>query len=1263
LLAADNKTFSPVTSDKGLKIGVCTIVAKNYLAHARTLMQSVKLHHPEFERFVLLSDEVENCFKPEDEDFTIHLSADLPIPKNSLFHLKYDVMELATAVKPYYLEQLLRSNRLDAVLYIDPDILLMDKLDPIVEALADANIVLTPHLLSPLEDTKRPSELDILKSGAYNLGFLAIRNTQVVAKMLTWWQKRLYNDCISDVGKGLFVDQRWIDLVPGMYPGVCILQDPTLNVAYWNIAHIEISRRHGKFFANNQPLRFFHFSGFNPDDPEPLSKHQNRFALEDTGDLRYLAEIYAQMLFDNGYRECRKWRYTYNFFSDGSQIPSFCRRLIRDNVEAQAELEGAFTPEYDQAIFDFFNEPAPKVSDEVLVTRLVYYLYQIRNDLLLAFPAVPGSDTFNMLRWFLNHAQPDYGLSDKLLEPIYQSLHTYVTPAFVGERLHQTPGFIDNFLIECLNRPVAPPETGQPLISMAAYHLYSIDSEAQASFSDPLGADRHTCALWFTKNAADKYALPDFLTQPVKNSLSESSTTVLPVPRNVLDTLRRGPGGQLLLEWLQSFVQPPNAQFRPRLTQFAYYLHELMPDLTAKYNLRTPKGWATYSQWFAKHVQRVYNVPEILVAPIRQQLSYENFRQNLNEFDKLLLNLFNRPVDATERLPVTIAAYQLYQTRSDLHRTFPNPLGTARESFVSWFIYHGTKLLHPALIEPVLTAKRLPVADIAGWPPNLLESLQEKPSGQLLLNWLNQDYDPATITPVRVTRLAHYIYEIDEYAQVRFTDILGADNLAFGQWLAKEGAQKYAIPFRFLKPLLDTLETQETEAVSDEQAVQLTARPVNLRRRLRLEVTRNLNKTVLGRWLPTAVTVLDPKPDMQMYFRQMETPAHYRRSAMGSAADGSYAPEPPFGLNLAGYLSAPTGVGEAARRTLSAMQSVNIPYTSRNIVVQETNDTNYNQEFREVGGRATYFANLFQVNADRTPETVQNFGRAYTEGRYNIGFWYWELSDFPATYAGSFDWLNEIWVATNFVQEAVAAKSPLPVVKIAPPIAPQVAPGCDRNYFGLPSERFLFLTMFDLASVYERKNPLGAIEAFRKAFGRQPNSNVGLVVKVSSGKEFADQVRELRQQVADLPVWIIDQYFSQAEINALTACCDSTISLHRSEGFGLTLAEAMYFGKPVVATAYSGNADFTRFDNSFLVDYELVKLSRNYGPYPQGSVWANPDTEHAALRLRQIVEDEPLRRKVAAKGQQFIRQHYAPEVSGKQIAARLEVIYKKSQKL
>ena len=213
----------------------------------------------------------------------------------------------------------------------------------------------------------------------------------------------------------------------------------------------------------------------------------------------------------------------------------------------------------------------------------------------------------------------------------------------------------------------------------------------------------------------------------------------------------------------------------------------------------------------------------------------------------------------------------------------------------------------------------------------------------------------------------------------------------------------------------------------------------------------------------------------------------------------------------------------------------------------------------------------------------------------------------------------------------------------------------DRAYFNLAAGRFTFLFTFHMVSVMERKNPLGLIRAFKMAF--RADEPVTLVLKTSFGDRHPVQMQELRDAVADFPgITIIDQVFSSDDVLSLMHACDAYISLHRSEGLGLTMAEAMLMGKPVIATGFSGNMDFMDDENSLLVSYERVKIGKPIPPYDAELEWAEPSVEHAAQLMRRLYDNPEYAREIGARGKLSAEVNLSLESAGRRMANRLAEI-------
>lgn len=272
-----------------------------------------------------------------------------------------------------------------------------------------------------------------------------------------------------------------------------------------------------------------------------------------------------------------------------------------------------------------------------------------------------------------------------------------------------------------------------------------------------------------------------------------------------------------------------------------------------------------------------------------------------------------------------------------------------------------------------------------------------------------------------------------------------------------------------------------------------------------------------------------------------------------------------------------------------------------------------------------------------------------------MGVWLWELPVFPQEWNFALELFDEIWAPSNFTVESIAAVSPVPVLKIGTSLQLPL-PKLDRETLGLPKDKFIFLFMFDFGSSFERKNPLATIEAFKQAFS-QSNQEVALVLKFYNSDHFPHKRDRLKAMTEGWPsIHLIDKHLTKQEVHSLIKNCDCYVSLHRAEGFGLTQAEAMFYGKPLIATAYSSTMEFTNVANSFLVKYDLIETEENYGPYPKGSIWAEPDVDHASSLMGYVFENQHQANQVGAKAARDIREILDAKSIGGKIKSRLEYI-------
>ena len=304
---------------------VFTICSNNYLAQAITLGQTLLSHNPHYIFKIGLVDKKIPQIDYATIPFEIVEVESIGIAAFDEMFKSYSITELNTAVKPLYFKYFFYSLlEIDGIIYLDPDILVYQPFKDLEKVLEVNEIVITPHFTTPINDDKNQSENDFLNTGLYNLGFIALKKGEESQKLLEWWTKRLETKAYINLAKGMFTDQIWINFAPLFFEKVHIFSSPGYNMAYWNMHERIINESHLVIFEKtHSPLVFFHFSGYNPLQPEVLSKYQDRFSFESRKDVNGLFKEYANMLFGNGFNQYIKYPCYYTVEKEKIELAAY----------------------------------------------------------------------------------------------------------------------------------------------------------------------------------------------------------------------------------------------------------------------------------------------------------------------------------------------------------------------------------------------------------------------------------------------------------------------------------------------------------------------------------------------------------------------------------------------------------------------------------------------------------------------------------------------------------------------------------------------------------------------------------------------------------------------------------------------------------------------------------------------------------------------------------------------------------------------------
>jgi glycosyltransferase involved in cell wall biosynthesis len=359
---------------------------------------------------------------------------------------------------------------------------------------------------------------------------------------------------------------------------------------------------------------------------------------------------------------------------------------------------------------------------------------------------------------------------------------------------------------------------------------------------------------------------------------------------------------------------------------------------------------------------------------------------------------------------------------------------------------------------------------------------------------------------------------------------------------------------------------------------------------------------------------------------------------------------------LVGHPFSPLGTGRAIRVAFAACRSVGIETTLRdiwNVQAPETAQIASIVPFVTSGYGAV---NIFHINGDEIAPTLDRIGPL--PAGYNIVVPFWELPRYPAEWARQLERFDEVWAASDYILQSIGAAVDCRVTHMPLPTEVVLDSFRGRREFGIPENSYAFLFFFDCRSYLLRKNPQAVVECFRRLLAARPWARVCLVLKLHGVEAAPDKVAEFLASLSDLQerIVLLQASMQEVEVHNLIRCCDAFVSLHRSEGYGLGLAEAMHLGLPVIGTGYSGNMDFMTPDNSIVVGYRMVAVPPGAYPHAENQFWAEPDLNEATAGMLGLIDDPEAGRALGRRGSRSMRVGFSNRAAGLRYAQRLTEI-------
>jgi glycosyltransferase involved in cell wall biosynthesis len=366
-------------------------------------------------------------------------------------------------------------------------------------------------------------------------------------------------------------------------------------------------------------------------------------------------------------------------------------------------------------------------------------------------------------------------------------------------------------------------------------------------------------------------------------------------------------------------------------------------------------------------------------------------------------------------------------------------------------------------------------------------------------------------------------------------------------------------------------------------------------------------------------------------------------------------------VTLVGHPLAPIGMGENIRCAHRAWRAVHVPARLLDVYQMHKSDKDLGAEFvPHITDRLSADVQIFHINGDEIAPATSHIEARTDRRGLRIVCPAWELTRYPDVWARQLEKFDEVWAQSRFTYETLSKAVKVPVIHMPESSEVHLTSFLGRRYFAIPERNFVFLFSFHFSSYIERKNPLAALRALEHFLAKRPDAVVTFVLKLSGTAAQPEAMAEFEERLKALGdhVLVIDRELSDNEIKNLMRCCDAFISLHRAEGYGHGLSEAMALGKPVIATGYSGNMDFTTDDNTLLVDYRLIPVPENAYPHWEDQQWADPDVEHAARHMVRLYDDPEFARAIGHRASLDQRREFGYRATGVRYRSRLEALWR-----